>query len=378
MNKEAKVGALVVAFMLATLVFIVWIKGNPFRQTRTLNVLFDNVHGLSVGSPVEYAGYECGKVKNFRVTPGGIVTEILIGDPKVKIHEGDKFLIIPSSTIASEYQIFVVPYGKPTPEVPNQSTIIGQSAPGMQDFLFQAEEALGNLKVVMGQVQKILLELDSSITAVGPLFKKAGELANNGTLDSIADNLNQSAKSINNVSKNTDNLIKNNSTKIQSSIDNFSRVTAQLDEKLKAIESGKLRSTMDSLQRTSQNLENLSGAVPPEELRKDIKTFTETAEQAKIIMAKIQSPNANEDAPTMVKRSLQRIDRISAGLEASLKSRSLLKVLLSKVPLNAPATSRKPAKMKVTDSDNSLNVSPEGKTDEKKELEVLEEVNSDK
>ncbi|MDJ0626463.1 MAG: MlaD family protein [Candidatus Caenarcaniphilales bacterium] len=334
MNKEAKVGSLVIVFLIIVLGFIVWIKGNPFRETKTLHVLFDSVHGLSIGSPVEYAGYHCGKVHDFQVTTGGIVSQILITEPKVRIHQGDKFLIIPSSTIASEYQIFIVPNSSPSPEIPNESTIIGQSAPGMQDFLFSAEEALSDLKIVMRQVKGILTELDESVNEVSPLFHKVGEIAQDGTIDNFIDNLNNSAQSISQVSGTANEILQEKSDTIKITIDKISSLANQADEKFEAIDSEDLRETIKSLRNTAKNLESISGVIEPEEFKEQLKTFADAAEQAENIMKKLQSDDPDKDAPTIIKRNLQRLDRISAGLEKSLKNRKLIKVLFTKVPIS--------------------------------------------
>ncbi|MDX1921386.1 MAG: MlaD family protein [Candidatus Caenarcaniphilales bacterium] len=332
MNKEAKVGALVVIFLVISLAFIVWIKGNPFRKTRTLNVLFDNVHGLSAGSPVEYAGLNAGKVSKFKVTSGGIVTEIAITEPTVKIHEGDRFLIIPSSTIASEYQIFIIPNVHPSPEVPNKSTIIGQTAPGLQDFLFSAEEALDDLKLLMKQVRGILTGVEGSLDEISPLVK-LGSLSKDGTIDRFVGNLDNTARSLNEVSTTANSLLRDKSDDLRNSIDRISSISTKLDSKLDAIDSAELRSTISSLRKTAANLEAISSSVEPAEVKKDLETFSKAAEQVKIVLDKLQSDDPNEDAPTMVKRTIKRLDRISAGLESSLKRKSLFRVLTTKVQI---------------------------------------------
>lgn len=356
MNKEAKVGALVVIFLIFSLGFIVWIKGNPFRKVRTLNVLFDSVHGLSVGSPIEYAGLNAGKVSDFKVTSGGIVTEISITEPSVKIHEGDKFLIIPSSTIASEYQIFIVPNVKASPEVPNNSTIIGQTAPGLQDFLFSGEEALDDLKILMKQLRGILAGVDGSLDEISPLFVKLGALSKDGTIDRFVGNLDNTARSLNEASTTANSLLRDKSDDLRNSIDRISSIATKFDSKLDSIDSAELKATISSLRRTAANLEGISSSVEPQEIKRDLETFSQAAEQIKVVLNKLQSDDPNEDAPSMVKRTIKRLDRISAGLESSLKRKSLFRVLTTKVPINDSVSADKlPAAIRPQYKKNLIN-----------------------
>jgi ABC-type transporter Mla subunit MlaD len=326
MNKEAKVGALVIFFMLGALLFVFWIKGNPFKRTRTLNVLFDNVHGVSVGSLVEYAGLECGKVKNFMVTPSGVVARILINNSEVKIYEGDQFMIAPSSTIASEYQIFIVPTHRSNREVSDNSTIIGQSPPGIQDFLFEAEKTLA-------QIQAILDGINESINYVSPVFKKVGQLANNGTIDRVATNIADATDAMKGASTTADRFLRRNDAKFQNAVDNFSSASREADQKLKAINSNEVKQAVSSMRKASQNIEAITGAVEPAEVRKDLKTFSDAAQQVSVLSKKLQSPNPNEDVPTLIKNTAQRADTISAGLEEALRGKSLLRGLMTRVSL---------------------------------------------
>lgn len=334
MKEKAKVGALVILFFVITLSFVVWIKGSPFRKDRSFKVLFPNVHGLSIGSPVEYAGFECGKVKSFSVTSSGILTELLINKEEVKIHEGDKFLIIPSSTIASEYQIFIVPNTAPANEITaGETTIIGQAAPGMQDFLFQAEDALNDLSGVMKKMESILGSLELSVNEINPLFKEIGKVARDGTVKGIASDLKNSAHSIEQTSRQTKEIVRVNGPQIQKIISQLDSLSSSIKQRTDAINPADLKEISRSLKKTSNNLEAISSTVSPAELKADLKVFSDTAKEAKIIMNKLQSPDPNQDVPTLARASLQRINRISAGFESSLRNKTLIRTLFTKVPI---------------------------------------------
>ena len=342
MNKQAKEGSLFVLFMVIFLLFAFWIKGNPFEKTKTLHVLFDNVHGVSKGSRVEYAGLECGKVKDFTVTPRGVLTTILIRNSQVKIYEGDQFFIAPSSTIASEYQIFIVPSSKETPEIPDKATIIGQSPPGIQDFLFQAEDTLK-------QIQKILDGIDGSITKISPVLDKIGGLANNGTIDEISLNITQSTRALNQLSTSANGLLQRNSAKIDHTLNSLAYSSQKAQQTLAAINPQDLNQTISSLKQASFNIQAITGAVEPAEVRRDLKTFSDAAAQVKQISQKLQSPNPQEDVPSLLKVNLQRVDNITKGLEKSLSGKTLLRsVLFTKVKIQPSAPAEKTVELTKT------------------------------
>ena len=78
-------------------------------------------------------------------------------------------------------------------------------------------------------------------------------------------------------------------------------------------------------------MEAISSTVSPAELKADLKVFSDTAKEAKIIMNKLQSPDPNKDVPTLARASLQRINQISAGFESSLRNKTLIRTLFTKV-----------------------------------------------
>ena len=364
MNKEVKVGALIIFFLAMGLLFVTWIKGNPFTPKKTLHVLFENVHGLSIGSTVEYAGLDCGKVKNFEVTSYGILVEILINNPDIKIHSNDKFIIVPSSTIASEYQIFIVPGGTGH-EVSDKASIIGQSTPGMQDFLFKAEKTIDSMNQALSQLKGILSNVDASIMEIKPLFSKVGDLSRKGTIDSIANDISLSTHSIRDLSINANQLLSSNKTKISNTLDSVSSFSVGANEKLKAVNSKDLEEIMTSLKSASNNINEITKVVTPDDVRADIKVFSEAARQVKLITEKLQSPDPNEDVPTLVKVNIQRLDRISEGLEKSLKNKSLFRVLTTKVPISA----QKKPEIEFKDNDSTDESSSKTKNPKLKTME---------
>ncbi|MDX1918186.1 MAG: MlaD family protein [Candidatus Caenarcaniphilales bacterium] len=335
MKREVRLGLLVVIFLVGVIFFAVWLKGNPFEKKKNLQVFFASVHGLSIGSPVEYAGLQCGRVTGFDVNSKGVVAKIQIFRPEVKIREGDRFTMIPSSTIASEYQIYIIPNTQPSPEVPDAATIIGQPTPGLQDFLFSAQDALNDLLVVMKQVQSILGKVDQSSDAVSPLFSELGDIASSGRLERLAQNLEQSSQSIRKLTGDSQDLISGHKAEINTTIHNLASASQKANQTLSSIQGGDINSTISDLKETANNLKQITGAVDPVDIKKGLSTLTGAAEQAQGIMFKLQNDDPSQDAATLIKDNLQRIDRISNGLEYNLQHKSLFRVLFSRVPLSS-------------------------------------------
>jgi|GEM_PF-4035378 len=322
MNYESRIGLLILVFVALTLGLGAWLKGNPLKKTRTINVLFDNVHGLHHGSDVEYAGLPCGEVSDFTVTPTGVLTGVIIDNPDVKIHEDDKFIIIPSSTIASEFQIFIIPGEERSKEISTNSTIIGQTPPGMQDFLFQAQDALKNLNLV-------ILKLDNAITNVEPVFEEFGEFSSNGEFAALRKDILQATSSINQSTATFNRLINSNEAQINRMLEHLTQTSAHINRILSGISEKDLREALAAANQSFANIQRLSSSITPQ----DIQTIREAVFEIDSLLHKLQSPDPDKDAASLIINNLQRIDRISEGLEKSLKNRSVFRTLINPVPI---------------------------------------------
>ncbi|HEY9885897.1 MAG TPA: hypothetical protein V6C96_01420, partial [Vampirovibrionales bacterium] len=197
-----------------------------------------------------------------------------------------------------------------------------------------AEVALNDLQTVLTKVNGILTTVEEGAEGVMPLFTKAGELASSGKIDSITSDIQQAASTMNQ-------LLSSNTNNIQETLLNINSITDQLNNKLLAISDEDLSQTIKSIKETVQNIQKLSEEIPPEELHENFEQISGVAREAKLIMAKLKSDDPREDTALTIKRTIQRIDRISEGLEKTLERRTLAKAFLSRVPLPDKQVERK-------------------------------------
>ncbi len=336
MQKELRVGLLTLGFILVIGGLLVWIKGNPFEPFKILRVRFENVHGINKGSKVEYAGLPCGKVIDFEITPNGILAVLKISKPDLKIYLSDKFIIVPSSTIASEYEIFVIPGKRPSPEIPENASIIGQSTPGIQDFLFAAEESLKNIQSIMFQIQGILGKLDKSMDNLTPLVDRVGLVAKDGTLDRILDDIESTSGSIKQASGEINSLVRTSKPRLQGGINAFSNASQRIDRELSGTAEGDISRFVQNASATSENFKNITGAIDPQ-------TIKRLSTQASEFIGKLEGDGTEPGAPEMLKNTLGRIDRISNGLERSLQRKTVFGTVFSRLQLDPPSV-QTPAK----------------------------------
>ena len=311
MKREIKIGILLFIFVAFCLVFATWIKGNPFGIYK-IKVFFSNVHGLHKGSVVEYEGLNCGEVNSFDILKHGFVINIIIKNPKLKIYKTDKFIVVPNSTIASEYEIIIKRGKRPAEEInPAKDILTGTDSAGVEDFTAGLENTLEQVSISLVKIHEILDKTNKSLDYLEPLMTEAITLA----------------KNTNETSKLLNSTISENRENIKQTVNNLNNSLVKVQAKLDALPEQDMR---QSVTLTRENLEKIKSLLSGVS-QKDIQAFSDLAQEARNIAQKAQSNNPNEDIISLTKNTLKRINRISDGLEKSLKNKSLLKVLFSEI-----------------------------------------------
>jgi uncharacterized membrane protein YccC len=113
-------------------------------------------------------------------------------------------------------------------------------------------------------------------------------------------------------------------------ISNSRAISADLKEKLEAVESKDLREAFDSMRVSLNNLEHISGAIDPKQLKRDL----EELDKALQAFADMRSQDPDRDVPNLIRRTMQRIDRMTAALEREAQEESLLRLMLSDLDID--------------------------------------------
>lgn len=330
MNKEAKIGLIFVIFFVAFMLLGVWIKGNPFKRDYYIKVLFPNVHGLHKGSLVEYEGLNCGTVVDFEIHPKGIVAVARITEPEIKLYESDRFLIVPNSTIASEFEIIIKKGDFQSQLIDLSQVQIGEVPPGLDDFLFTAKDAIKNLNALIGDVRVLVQETHGQISDLTPAIEKASNIIQSGQIEKIIDEVESSTTNLNQTILKANTILSSKEKQVNTIISNSEELVEQLNHKIALVSDDDISDSVVLLKSNLNNLNSITSSINP----KDLETIQQAASQASIILESLQSDDPSKDVPTLLRENIQRIDRISSGLEKNLENYSLLKALLHKVPIS--------------------------------------------
>lgn len=320
MAKEQKIGLVIFISIIASLLLLIWLKGNPFTKYEAVEVLFKNVHGLHKGSVVDYEGFKCGQIVDFRLSDSGIIVKFEIEEPDLKIYSTDKFLIIPNSTIASEYQISIRRTEFQGMLHRPGMIMVGEVVPSLDDFLFGAQDTLDKLNVVMTEANKIALKSHDYVEQLQPILDDIHSLGKQGVITNIANNIDY-------ITTKSNQILGDNKQQIEQSIKTFNQVINQVNHKLELVEDSDIIEAIDSLKHNLNNLNNLTDHIEQE----DIDSFMAVLKEVENTLGELSSDDPEEDLASLIIHSAKKIDKIISGLENTLQRKTLFKTLFSRV-----------------------------------------------
>ncbi|MDI6740920.1 MAG: MlaD family protein, partial [Candidatus Edwardsbacteria bacterium] len=229
---EAVVG-LVVLTALAVLIFgLLWLNRIEVgRKSFLVRVAFEDAGGLRVGDPVTVSGIEKGKIKAVALKPGkpGIVATLMV-DSDVELWKDAQFWLLDASLMGDK-RIAVCAGNAAQPFFP-ADTAEGLRAAGLMETAVK----LGNLGEEAGQlVQRLNKDIATpeNTRNVGIAIKNLTSAT--AQLNAIAS---ENRAALKNITKNFDHLISPNEAKLDSTIQNLARASANLDSVARKINTG--------------------------------------------------------------------------------------------------------------------------------------------
>jgi phospholipid/cholesterol/gamma-HCH transport system substrate-binding protein len=298
------VGAVTLALLVGTLLFIVWLAGLGGNTNKCYDIYFPAVGGINKGSNVSFSGVPVGQVSKISLLPNRpefvwVRIEVV---PQTPVLEGTTAEIHSVSLAgANEIQLNGAERGRPpiTHMGPQGCPVIPASSSGLSALLNSAPELLAriqrlterltellndknqnaiadileNIDVTTAEIRKNAPELGQTIHEIQIASHNAGIAANN--VAALADNTNRLVsedgkpamqnlnKALASVQQATDNL-NNMITDARPGVQNFSKST--LPEANKLVRD--LRDLSKSLQAVSNrvNQQGIGGALGPEKL----------------------------------------------------------------------------------------------------------------
>lgn len=238
LSNEAKIG---IAVFLAIIIFVggmIFLKGMDFRSKEyRLTLFYNNVNGLTEGSPITIAGLNIGKVQDMRLA-GNVIAVGIAVDNKVNISVDSK-AFIKSATIMGGKQIALVPGTSPN-ILKDGDTLTGAYEADLTELTSTLSPISSNVLGILERVnttfddptrrniQSILLELNQAARELQKVIEQQG-----GHLDHAVGNFSTFSEDMSRFAKRLDTIAVDQKGNIDDGVKSI-RVTAKTMEEASA------------------------------------------------------------------------------------------------------------------------------------------------
>lgn len=288
-RSETKAGLLIVisGILLAMAIFIVGDLRTLWEGKKTIVLLFKNADGISIGSPVWYAGFEVGEVSELGIIHGTIdrIALTVRIDPEARVREDSKAYIRNLGMMGAKY-VEISPGSRGAPELADGDVLEGETPTSLAQMLETGENVARDLQETIRDVQVLIRNFqgEASVRAVienantflvdmqhrgkdvERILQKAEALLSSaeGSIQSVASSIEGTSQSVNEVAKDGgEELIallgelRRTNQELQNRIANLEQqltpVFAQANTDLKEAE-GLIRDVRDVVEANDQNL----------------------------------------------------------------------------------------------------------------------------
>ncbi|ACF13937.1 Mammalian cell entry related domain protein [Chloroherpeton thalassium ATCC 35110] len=153
MNKEFKVGLTVTLALLLLGASLIWVKDVQVG-TKTANILFSNVSGLEIGSPVTINGVKKGKVEALQILGSNVNAQISLA-PDVTVYRDATARLLMRELMTGK-KIELEPGTPASGELPPGDLIQGLFIADIPELVGYAGEAIDTLRILVGDMRQTL------------------------------------------------------------------------------------------------------------------------------------------------------------------------------------------------------------------------------
>lgn len=272
MNKEAKVGAMVLSSLLLLAYMIIHLGNFTFGDRGyPVEAVFSQVSGLKQGNVVRYAGVEIGRVQAVLVAKDGVRVHMLI-NPGVKIPTASRFSI-GSDGLLGEKFIDIVPQQYNQGFLPESGALVhGEDPQGLDQLIANVNRLVNYFQEMIGD-EKVRAAFQDSIYNAKAITANLNEVSavlarlavnNEGDMNAMVSNLSAMSRSLRTAAAEMETMV--------SGVDNNGH-TAQ-----------DLREAIENLKNTSVRVEkmaaSLEGVVTDPQTAKNLKETLQNAREA--------------------------------------------------------------------------------------------------
>ena len=183
-NNETKVGLLVLA-ALAILVGIT-IKAGNFNLKKDggrIKVIFTDIDGIKLNSPVMFNGLEVGEVEDVSIKEDQQQTHMVLTlwvSHQARLHEGTKALIKNLGFMGEKY-VALIGVDSRTPLLGEGAVIQGQSPVDFNQILSSSQELIGHLNGIAANVDERLKKNQNNVDDILTNFNVISKNLENAT-----------------------------------------------------------------------------------------------------------------------------------------------------------------------------------------------------
>jgi len=230
-TKEIKIGIISIFTLLLLYFGINYLKGiNLLKPANYYYVVFEDVTGLTVSSPVYINGYKAGLVRSFEYeynNPGHIVVEVAMDD-ELRISKGTQALfktdLMGTGGITLKLDLGSQSFFSPGDTIP------GVQQPGMMDKVNQ--DILPKLTIIMARMDTVLAGMQKVVT--------------NPALNKSVDNLQQTTAGLSAASAQISKMMSNDMPQVINHVKSITSDFSVMSKNLKKIDYASAVSKIDS------------------------------------------------------------------------------------------------------------------------------------
>ncbi len=161
-RSEIRVGLLVViSFILFVIgIFVVSDVRSLWNKKKTLVILFQYADGITAGSPVWYAGFEVGGVKDIRLAPG-VADRIAITvriSPDARVRKDSRAEIRSLGMMGAKY-VEISPGSPESPELASGDVLEGKTPASLSEIIETGGKVASGLLDLVGEAKALVFEV---------------------------------------------------------------------------------------------------------------------------------------------------------------------------------------------------------------------------
>ncbi len=281
-RSEIKVGLLVlISFVIFVIgIFVVSDVRSLWDKKKTLTITFQYADGITAGSPVWYAGFEVGGVKDIRIA-SGVADRIAITvriSPDARVSKDSRAEIRSLGMMGAKY-VEISPGSPDSPELESGDTVEGKSpaslseiietggkvATGLVELVAEAKDLVYEVrneytvKETIGNANALILQVKQDTADLGPIMKNMRHMSAEGGKELVS-----LLKEVRDTNKSMQTRLQTIETELTKTLGQAGSGFSEAEEAIKGVRSilstneDNIASLIEHLNETSRNLEALS------------------------------------------------------------------------------------------------------------------------